>query len=588
MSNIRNHLLSIALWVCCYCLVACYCYRFFAYNYPYMEQMDMFVFNSNYASERILQVGGLISYLTAFLTQFFIQPVWGALISSLLFCIVSWQNCDIWQKISSRKTVPLLYFLPGIALLWMQTDFMYHWEGTLGTIFSIFLFNVYIRLSSFASRWIYMAVSVPIGYLVAGPVVFMAATGSVVYEIIASKDKYRWASLLLIPWSCIVPYVLCSMDVIPQTRLAFTFDMYYHPRLSSKALYYCASAAFLLNVFGASFVAKWHKEFSSRIKYAFFALQIVVAGMILHWGTIKVNNEKIYVAKQLDYYTRTGQWKELLEFDGLRSGQNFMHACYQNLALSELGMMGDFLFKYTQPGINGLIIPWDQSVNSSMLLSDVYYRMGNIALSQEMAFEGLVGTERGMNPRLLLRLVQTNIIFGHYKVALKYIRILEDTFSYREAATYYRNLIENPALMAEAKEIVEKRECTKGADLLTNTTQIENVFQIVKAYPTYDPALHYYGALCLVSKNMVAFSDLVKVYFETGKSMPRYFQEAFLIMHEKDGDKWEEYGLGEDVINRFKAFRRDVISVRRRGGNPAYALKGKYADSYWYYFMFNR
>ena len=191
----------------------------------------MFVFNSNYASERILQVGGLISYLTAFLTQFFIQPVWGALISSLLFCIVSWQNCDIWQKISSRKTVPLLYFLPGIALLWMQTDFMYHWEGTLGTIFSIFLFNVYIRLSSFASRWIYMAVSVPIGYLVAGPVVFMAATGSVVYEIIASKDKYRWASLLLIPWSCIVPYVLCSMDVIPQTRLAFTFDMYYHPRL---------------------------------------------------------------------------------------------------------------------------------------------------------------------------------------------------------------------------------------------------------------------------------------------------------------------------------------------------------------------
>lgn len=378
------------------------------------------------------------------------------------------------------------------------------------------------------------------------------------------------------------------MDVISQARFAFTFDAYFHSRASSHALHYYAAIAFLLNVLLASLLVTYYRSFSKRMKYVFFIIQILIAATILHAGTEKYNNEKIYVAKQLDYYSRTKQWKKLLELDGLRSQQNFMHACYQNLALSELGMMGNFLFRYSQPGIEGLIIPWDQSVTSSMLLSDVYYRMGNIALAQEMAFEGLVSTERGMNPRLLLRLVQTNIIFGHNEVALKYIRILENTYSYSKAASYYRNLIENPKLMDVEQELMDKRKCVNGVDLLTTTTQIEHIIQIVKSYPEYDPALHYYGALCLISKNLMAFSGLVKIYEETGKDMPLHFQEAFIIMHEKEQDKWKEYGVTDDVINRFKAFRKDIIDVRRRGGNPAYSLRAKYADSYWYYFMFNR
>ena len=47
------------------------------------------------------------------------------------------------------------------------------------------------------------------------------------------------------------------------------------------------------------------------------------------------------------------------------------------------------------------------------LLSDIYYQMGNVALAQEMAFEGMIASERAVNPRLLLRLIQTNLIYGY-------------------------------------------------------------------------------------------------------------------------------------------------------------------------------
>lgn len=40
----------------------------------------------------------------------------------------------------------------------------------------------------------------------------------------------------------------------------------------------------------------------------------------------------------------------------------------------------------------GAVISWNKTVNASMLLSDVYYQMGNLALSQEMAFEGMIAS----------------------------------------------------------------------------------------------------------------------------------------------------------------------------------------------------
>ena len=70
-------------------------------------------------------------------------------------------------------------------------------------------------------------------------------------------------------------------------------------------------------------------------------------------------------------------------------------------------------------GVEGLIVPWNKQEHVSCLLSDVYFTMGAIASSQEMAFEAFVSAMGDGNPRMLKRLVQTNLIFGDYPVAEK-------------------------------------------------------------------------------------------------------------------------------------------------------------------------
>lgn len=585
----KGFVLYFSLGIILFVIVSWYNVRYFAYNYPYIEQLDMFMFDSDYAVNRIFNVGGLMSYISAFITQFYINPYYGAVISSLVFVAVTIGVYCIWKKISPQQLfMPLLVFLPGITLLWVQADFNYHWWGTFSVLFSLLVVNLYIRINTFWLRLLFMMFCSWLGYYISGSAIFTAVFAAVIYDIYTEKKSARWISLINIPFSVLLPYILYKSGMFVSLSQAFSFDMYYNSQLGSKPIHYYVAIAVLLNVLLAVALNRINCKKTVTLSLLSIVLQVFIAGYILHKGTVKYNPQQNYYAKQLDYYTRTNQWQEILDFRELRPGQNYMYACYQNLALAELGILGNKLFKFQQSGPRGLVISWNQTLNSSMLLSDVFYKMGNIALSQEMAFEGLVCTESSMNPRMLMRLAQTNLIFGHYKVAEKYLSMLKRTLFYKDEAIYYSKFVENPELIDNDPELGELRKCIKNTSGLINSdTFADGLYKIITNYTGYNPSLEYFGALCLLSKNIQAFNVLAEKYLKTSKPMPLYFQEAYIMMHEKETEEqWKKYGISDGVISRFKNYCSDVLTLRKNGVNIAFALKNKYADTYWFYFMF--
>ena len=96
-----------------------------------------------------------------------------------------------------------------------------------------------------------------------------------------------------------------------------------------------------------------------------------------------------------------------------------------NLALAETGQLADKAFHYTQAGSDGILIPWALTVETGERLSDVYWSMGHVAFAQRMAFEANVLDDRSYNPRMMQRLIETNLVYGTYDVARKYIAVLD-------------------------------------------------------------------------------------------------------------------------------------------------------------------
>ena len=97
------------------------------------------------------------------------------------------------------------------------------------------------------------------------------------------------------------------------------------------------------------------------------------------------------------------------------------------------------------------------------MLSDICYQMGDLSSAQKFAFEGYVSSVDG-NPRLLQRLVQTNILTGAYAVAEKYIRILEQTLFYKEWAAEWRKYLYRDDLVEEEPSLGGKGGRGEKAD----------------------------------------------------------------------------------------------------------------------------
>ena len=89
------------------------------------------------------------------------------------------------------------------------------------------------------------------------------------------------------------------------------------------------------------------------------------------------------------------------------------------------------------------------SRTAAYMMSDVYMYAGMVNMAQRASFEAMASIEDfSMSGRALQRLTETALVTGQYRVAEKYILILEKTVYYRDFARRMRELVENPSLIA--------------------------------------------------------------------------------------------------------------------------------------------
>lgn len=584
----RHTLVNITAWLCAGLLLFLYLERQFAFNYFYTEQFRLFRFSADYAADLLSRPGGASQYAASFLIQYFIHPLVGPLVATLLFLAigVGWQA--VWKRLAPALEMPLLYLLPGILLLFADMDFNYHLEGTLAFALVVWVLNLYIRIRSPFLRLPFVAVAAWMLFYFAGPVFQAAVLCAVFYEFF-TKSPARWYSLLLLPLTTLSALWWYHTGLGGEARIVFLPDAYFNPRLPRQGIIYYAWGA-LLFIFLLACGCGRFKGFTKKwAAYASSAFQLILAVWLLHNGAKAYHSPTLYLVKELDYYARTKQWDKILSAP-LRSDKNAMHACFQNLALAEKGMLASKALLLKQVGADGLWITWNRSTTASSLLSDVYYAMGNVALAQRMAFEGVISSEWTVNPRLLVRLVETNLIYGNYAVARKYIRMLEDTHAYKERALALKRLLDDDEAVSKDPELGFKRRCIAQTDGLAQLEGVPyDLLQIVASNPECKTAFEYLGVFCLMNKDIIPFNQLMETYHQAkGLSpMPVSFQEAIILGHEGDKEVWEKYGVTPQVAERFRQFKQTVLSNRGSAALPD-KLRAAFGNTYWYYYMFKK
>lgn len=372
-----------------------FCWWLFLYPYiPVVREISqLFLWTGDYFTERIVIPGGMAQYLGEMISQFFINPINGAIAYTIIF-IVAQLLSNQWLKRLFPSLKAAYQFMLSLALpavLW--------------------------RLA--------MVPQIPLTMTVA--IIMVMSVGSLVM-MISQKPPIRkrlWVLMLITPvmyWlagPAAVLLIICSIRWIPLTATLF--------------------AACLI---GSSYLTP-------------YPLRQVAVGIDYFAGDNRVGMQmSTYEEMECDMLMRQGEWQQIIrKFQHPESPA--VHSAVL-LAYHKTGEMGRMeLMNNLVNNPQSVFSSNDMqfvvnfgSVSSAFIVSDMAMQFNWTNISQRVAFDAMEYIPNyNKSGRALKRLVETNIISGHYDVARKYIDILEKTTFYRKWAQSMRQITDNPELI---------------------------------------------------------------------------------------------------------------------------------------------
>ena len=371
---------------------------------------QLFLWTGDYFVERIVTPGGLAQYLGEMIAQFFINPVNGAIGYTLLFIAA--------QQLSNLL---LRQFFP-----------------TLKTKYRLVLsFIVPLGLWRLA-----MVPTMPLTLTMAVLLVMGAACGLMTISQESSGKKRLWALLPAIPimfWltgSAAILLTLCCFRWIPLTVTLF--------------------AACLI---GSSYLTP-------------YPLRQVAKGIDYFDADNRIGMEmSSYEEMECDMLFRQGKWEKIIrkfknpESPAVRSAVLF--AYYKSGQLDRAGLMNNLVIPQEQQNYSPTVFNTNDihfvvnfgSLSSAFMVSDMAYHLYWTNIAQRTAFEAMEYIPNcNKSGRALKRLVETNIISGHYDVARKYISILEKSTFYGKWAQSMRPVVDHPELIKNYPCLLEARK----------------------------------------------------------------------------------------------------------------------------------
>lgn len=557
------------------------------FHFYFIEQSQLFQLTWEYISDKLLVPGGLALVLSEFLVQFFIVPYAGAAITAALLVLAGLAVRGIVHRVVPDTNLFLLYLLPVILIMFVHFDFNYLVYGTVALDMMLGVLLLCLHISNDKWRMGTEVLLTPVLYGLLGSVALLFAVLVLVYELFNKTHRWYW---VLLSGFLVILCGICSVRyaALGEFRFAFLPDAYYHMALNPKPVIYDSWISLPLILMVAFWLKRRKKATDKKMLIAGCAVQLMLLGALCWWGVPKFGDEKAIKVKELDYYARTEQWDRIIEACKGRL-TNYLNICYLNLALAHKGELADRAFSFDQKGPLGLMVTWNKTEQISILLSEITFAMGNPALSQEMAFEAYATAIGEGNPRTLKRLIQTNLIYGEYPVAEKYIRVLENTCCYRSWANKHRKYLYNDAEVEKDPVLGKMRKCLSDNNYLSEMNNMEKDLRVIaEANPSNKGAIEYLGLFFLMSKDLGNFKNMLKYYYGTDvlPVLPKSFQEAVITLSETDPDYWKSFNISPAVMQRFADYKKQVLANK----NNANALPGlmyrAYGDTYWFYYMF--
>lgn len=567
--------------------------------------------------------GGLIEYLSAFLSQFFYYSWAGALVVttqawSLYFCF------DYLLKAAGLQRMREICFSVPIFLLIIYTQYTYYFTTTLALLVALASVCLYIKITSSRTKALYylgifLSLSIILYYLAGGAFLLFAIVCAI-YEL---TFRFRWkTSLFYLLTAALIPYItgvlifrVSTIDAFSKL-LPFSWEiLHYESRKRAVTIVYILyllppSTLMVLGLWQIlrkrfrfsknrkkkepakktrkkSFspptnIFSWYSH-SPKFSWAIESLLLfAIAGGVVYLA----RNDNLRTRFKVDYYGYHKMWPELF-MSAQRNPDNPIIAHEVNRALYHRGRLGYDMFSWPQDP-DYLFLSNPDYKWTHWQIFNVYLDIGAINIAENALTECLEGL--GDRPMILRQLALINMVKGNLNSAKIYLSALSKTLFHAKWAKHYLDHIQTDPKLLKDQYIQHLRSLLLDKDYPTQSLPKERMLSwLLEKNSQNRMAFEYLMAWYLLNKHLGKFTQKIERLQDFGyPELPTHYEEAALIYvyGTKKPLRLSGYKPSSQLQKRIEDFSR-LLNSYGRDKKAAFAeLSRKYRNTYFFYYMY--
>ena len=549
-------------------------FLFWKYRYPfaltYQEQLQLFLFDSDYFAERMAEPGGFARYVAEFLVQFYNGVAIGAAIIALLYMLVQrliWRLTTINNLEIGTRWHYALSFIPVIMLWYAMGDESVMLTYVVALAMALAVAIGWQRCTKGVAawlKWVAALVLIPIVYWLIGPMVLLVAA-------------------LMLPWTLTVAALVYSLALMllsahwlpfPMMRVMLGISYYRIPVTMPYVLMAIPVVILLLTWLSWKFL-----KVSETLKPWVTAVELLVVAVAAILIVPMGFDQKKYELIEYDYLVRVQNWKGIIAKAEKQMPDLPMSVCATNLALAMTNQLGDRAFDFYQRSSEGLLPKFERNFATTQLTGEVYFNLGLVNTAQRLAFEAMEAIPNyNKSARVVKRLAETNLINGQYKVAEKYLRMLEKTIFYRPWAQRTMAMLGDEKAIDTHPLYGTLRQYRLQEDFLFSEKELDKICgQLFMHNQQNQMAAQYLLMMPLLDRNIPLFMQYVQVVQTRTPYNPRAVQEGIAFAFIQQRQQPPKGVVSPYVLQQMNEFGQTYASDKSAAG------LNRFRNTVWYY-----
>jgi hypothetical protein len=566
-----------------------------------VAQEPFFQLTPSAIMEYLSYPGGIVDYLSAFFSQFFVYPLVGAFIITFFLFLISFFTLRLLQPLSGkprRFAAPL--FIAALCLSF-HCNYYHPLSITIGLAACLAAFTLFTSNKTRAALrrfFLFMAISCSLYYSACGAF-FLFALLCMLLEIL--KEKRFFLGLAYCVVAGMLPFIATEFCFLISFRdaclhlLPFGIIGYQHTSIIF-AVYFFFPALLIAQAFSKGrFMARVSAFLLSRFRHqgvtravsAFFP--VIVVFLVAFTSINPTDGASLRFCK----FVKKGAWVAILQENQKSRLDNRVSNFAVAQALYHTGLLSTDLFAFPQNyGERGLFLFGDQSADYRddafffLYRSELFLELGLVNESEQWGYEAL--SVEGETPWALKLLAQVHALKGEYPAALACLSVLETSPFHRQWAERFRGRLANRTFADSNETLRMARRSMPTTDFIRKSCAQPclDLEESVRQNPTNRMTFEYCMASYMLLGNLPKIMSITETLtrFEY-PAIPRLYAEAMAMLVSVN------YSALPAISNRMdQETMADYISfnliLKKYNGDFNAAQKeilDKYWNTFWYY-----